>query len=435
MEEQAKIFQHHVVTIDDLGGLKRKINVTFDNFGAKSALDKAAELIRKNNIIKGYRKGKAPLHLVQKLYRKEVENIAKDFLANDGFLQACIEHKFVPLTTPKIEEFNFKIDGSFICSILVDQKPTISPVGYVGLELTKPNFNKQEVVETITSDLKAKCSKEISKEAVELGDVVSVDFVALDKEGKEITSGQDQRFAINPGLKEPFGENLIGVRVGEEVCCNTVLPEGYEERAGEEITVKIIVKSVTQNVEPTDEEMVGNLNLSTLEEYNSAMEQFANMEIDKKERAQLEEEIVDKLLDINEFEVPVEWVEEEKKYFLSQIGIETPDPQILEYAEGMARRNVRRTFVLDAIYDAEPQLRITQEEIDSIIKQEAERRGVSSLVLLKEIRDSSSLDAIVGSVRNKKVISYIISQAQFVKEQDPMVLSDENYNVPDNSLE
>ena len=422
---------HHVVTIDDLGGLKRKINVLFDNEGTKRALDRAAEMICKNYTIKGFRKGKAPSHLVYNYYRKEVENIAKDLLANDGFMQACSEQRFIPLSTPKIADFQFKIDGSFVCSILADQKPTINPVGYVGLQLTKPELNKQEAIEHIVEDLKARFAQEVSKEVVEMGDVVVVDFAAQDKEGKEITSGQDQKFAINPGLKEPFGENLLGVKVGEEHTCNTVLPEGYEDRAGEEITIKITVKSVSKSITPTEEELIGKFNLKTAEEFNGIINQMAEAELEKKSRAMMEEEAVDKLLEINEFDVPVEWVEEEKKYFLAQIGINTPDSQMLDYADGMAKRNVRRTFMLDAIYDAEPQLRVTQEEIDSIIKGEAERRGVSSLSLKKEIRDNKSLDAIVGSVRNSKVMSYIISQAQVVDEQPMVVVAEE---IPENPL-
>jgi len=173
MEEQTIQNWHHVVTIDDLGGLKRKINVIFDNVGTKDALNKAISTINKSYVVKGFRKGKAPANVIMGMYKKAVEDIAKDFLANDGFLRACTEQKLIPMTVPKIDNFNFKLDGSFVCEILIDQKPTINPVGYVGMQLTKPDLNKQEIVDNILSDYRSKHSKETPKEIVELGDIVS----------------------------------------------------------------------------------------------------------------------------------------------------------------------------------------------------------------------------------------------------------------------
>jgi len=432
MEEQTIQSWHHVVTIDDLGGLKRKVNVVFDNIGTKDALDKAIDAINKNYMIKGFRKGKAPAHIVMNMYKKTVEEIAKDSLANDGFLHACMEQKLIPMTTPKIDNYKFKLDGSFTCEILVDQKPTINPVGYIGLQLTKPTLNKQEITDNILSDYRSKFTKEVPKDVVELGDIVVVDFSAYDKNSKEISSGKDQKFAINPGMKEPFGENLIGLKIGDVSICDTVLPEGYPERAGEAITVNLNVKAVFKMEAPTNEDLVGKLNLGGIEEFNKAVEYATNREMNKKEREIIEENVVDRLLEMNEFDIPEEWVEEEKNYFFKQIGIDKPDEQLLEYAVGMSRRNVRRTFILDAIYDTEQQLRITNEEIDAVIKSEAEKRGVSTLVIKDEMKKGKMLDALVGAIRNRKVMDFILSQAQFVEEQ-PMHV-DCNCEVPENPL-
>ena len=259
-----------------------------------------------------------------------------------------------------------------------------------------------------------------------------VDFSAFDKSSNEISSGKDQKFAINPGMKEPFGENLIGLKIGDVCVCDTVLPEGYPERAGEAITVNINLKSVFKMEAPTNEDLMALLNFNSIEDFDKAVEYAANTEMNKKEREIIEENVVDRLLEMNEFDIPEEWVEEEKNYFFKQIGIDKPDDQLLEYAVGMAKRNVRRTFVLDAVYDAEQHLRITNEEIESVIKMEAERRGVSTLVMKDEMKKGKMLDALIGAVRNRKVMDFILSQAQFIAEQ-PMHV-DCSCDIPENPL-
>ena len=415
-EENAVILEnnwHHVVTVDDLGGLKRKVNIVFDGIGTNKALDNACGYINKNATIKGFRKGNAPNRVILQFYRKEVENIAKDILANDGFLHACMEQKIVPLSTPKIENFNFKLDGSFECVILVDQKPTINPIGYVGLQITRQDVDKGEIKTDIINEQMNIFKKEIEKEFVELGDTIVMDFKATDPSGVEITSGVDQKFEINSGQPAPFGENLVGLKKGELCTVSAVLPENHPN-AGDPFIAEVTIKSVFRMELPTYEDLKDCLKVDSIEALDKVIDDAAQNEKMKRERQICEESVVDKLLEINEFEVPLEWVEEEKNYFLSQIGITTPDEQMLEYANGMALRNVKRTFILDSIYDAEQQLRITQEEIDHVLKMEAERRGVSSLTFKKNLEQSKMLDALIGSIRNRKVLDFVLSQAQFV---------------------
>lgn len=423
---------HHVVTVDNLGGLKRKVNIVYDGVGTDKALNNACSYINKNATIKGFRKGNAPNRVILQYYRKDVENIAKDILANDGFLHACMEQNIVPLSTPKIENFNFKLDGSFECVVLVDQKPTINPIGYVGLQLTRQDANKDEIKNEIINEQMNKFKKEVEKEFVEFGDTIVMDFKATNPVGVEITSGVDQKFVINPGQPAPFGENLIGLKKGESSTVSAVLPENHPN-AGDPFVAEITVKSVLKAEVPTYEQLKDCLNLSSVEDLDKAIDDAAQNEKMKRDRQICEESAVDKLLEINEFEVPPEWVEEEKKYFLSQIGITTPDEQMLEYANGMALRNVKRTFILDSIYDAEKQLKITQEEIEHVLKMEAERRGVSSLAFKKNLEQSKMLDALVGSIRNRKVLDFVLGQAQFVEEEVHNHI-DCNCEVPENPL-
>ena len=92
-EQEIQNVWHHVVMLDDLGGLKRKITVTYDTIGTEMAINKSCELFSQNVQVKGFRKGKAPKNLIKKYYRKEIEKSAAQMLSTEGFMHACYEHK------------------------------------------------------------------------------------------------------------------------------------------------------------------------------------------------------------------------------------------------------------------------------------------------------------------------------------------------------
>jgi trigger factor len=409
---------HHVVTVDNLSGVKRKITIVFDSIGTRMAIDKSCDLLIQNVQIKGFRKGKAPKSLVEKFYRKEIEKSAAQGLITEGFLHACYEHKISPLTEPKIEKSNFNIDGTFTCEILVDQKPTFTPVGYVGMQLEKPKVNVEELCAHMLEDQRGHFSCEVQKEEVGLSDVVSIDFIAVGIDGKEVSSGKEQRFLISAGQPAPFGENLIGMKVGETRESETVLP-GNDSREPQTIKVMVILKSVVKIEKPSDEDLANKMGISSVEEMKNIIIQQAQNEAQRRFMQILEESAVDKLAELNEFEVPEEWEKDEEKYILQQINVKEPDDELLKYVSSMARRNVRRTFILDSIYDAEPNLKVTQEDVDEVIKAEAEKKGVSTIVVKDEIKKNKMVDAVFGMIKNKKVMSFILNQAQIVDSSVP----------------
>lgn len=407
---------HHVVTVENLGGVKRKVNILYDLVGTKNAIKKASEQIAPTVQVKGFRKGKAPGHVIETFFRKEVESHAANLLATEGFFFACRENKIVPLAQPKVEKAEFKIDGSFVCEIIVDQKPTISPVGYVGLELTKPKINVSEIYDQVLTEQRNNFKKEISKEVLEDGNIAIVDFSVMDSENKEVTSGADQRFFVRVGQEPPFGENLLGKKVGDTHEGEISLPDGFGPRAGEKVNVFVSIKSVLETVELDDENLAKEMNLGSVEELNSTLMGYAQQEANNRATQILQETVVDKLLEFNEFEVPEEWVNDEAKYIYQQLKVNSEDEGLRQYVEGMALRNVRRTFVLDSIYDSEQSLAVTQEDVDFVIKAEAEKKGVSTLIVKSELQKNNMMDSVIGLIKNRKVMDFILSQASVVDE-------------------
>jgi len=436
--EEVKIEEwHHVVTVDDLGGLQRKLHVVYDSTGVDMAIDKAIKMVGKKVTIKGFRRGKAPKQLVKNYCKKEIETTASSLLAHEGFLHACYEQKIQILGKPDVKDAEFKLDGTFVCDMFVEVKPSITPSGYVGLQLKDPEVDVDQIFNGSLENAKQQHATEVEKEEVEDNNDVLVSFVAMCK-GEEVAAGQEHRFKIAKGQQPPFGENLFGMKVGESRESEMILPDNFRKHAGELAQVIVSLKSVLAKVPPTNEELVERMKAPSYEELENMIRQHAETEANNRKRQAFEEMIVDKLIELHDFEVPETWVKDEEQYVGRQFNVVAQegeiDEELKKYIRKMADRNVRRTFILEAIYDAEQSVHVQQEEIDEVIKQEAERSGVSTLIVKKELKEKNMMDGVIGMVRHKKVVDFILSQAQIIKEGEEAKQSEESTEILENPL-
>jgi len=428
--EQTEERWHHVVTVEDLGGLKKKVNITYDLEGVGMAMDKATEFVTKRVQLKGFRKGKAPKQLVERMHLEDIKQFAMTMLAQEGFLHACYEQKLSPLNEPKIENSNFNLDGTFSCEVFLEVKPSITPSGYLGMALENPQVELEPIIAGLIEELREQHVTIQAIDEVKEDSIVDLDFWLL-VDNEEILTSKDHKFMIRAGQEPPFGENLFGVKRGEMASAKITLPENYGEHAGKEADVKMDIKMITERIRPTDEELADRIGLGS---YDDLVEQEVTpkaQEIaDERRRQILEERIVDKLIELHEFEVPESWVEDEEKYLFSQLGASMVkiDEEMTKHVREMAERNVRRTFIMESIYDAEKGLAITQEELDAFLKQEAERHNTSVVALKSDIKKKGMIDGVYAVIKHKKIMDMILSQAHIEK---PNVEGSEEPDVSD----
>lgn len=412
MEEIQKEEQlHHLVSVENLEGLKRKINITIDTVGVDLALDGALDVVSKKVQVNGFRKGKAPKKMIEKIHSEEIKNLAIFMLTQSGFSRACAEQNLTPLGEPKVDLAEICVDGSFKCEVLVEVKPIITPTGYIGMSLNKPVFNINEAFDQRLSDLKKyHCIKEVRSEISE-GFEVMLDFWVL-VDGNIISENKDKSFTINKGKEAPFGENLLGAKMGDMATHTMILPQEYPQHGGKQAEVKMDLKLVLEKIEPSNDQLIEKMKAPSFEELSKVIREDIEKSFKNQERANVEEQILTKLIDLHEFSVPEAWVADEEKYLASQLGVSNPDGEFLKNIKSIAERNVKRTFLIEAIYEVEKNLKLTEEEIELYIKSEAERLNMSSLALKSELKKQNMIDGVVGLLKNNKIIDFIISTAK-----------------------
>lgn len=405
---------HHIATMQDLDNLQKKIHIVYDNEGVDIAFDKACDLVSKRVQVKGYRKGKAPKPLVKNFFQEKIKIAASTLLANEGFLHACFEQKIQPLSEPKVEDAKFDVDGTFSCDIFVEIKPVIIPTGYVGMQIKKPKIDIKVLFDNILKEIKLQYASIIEKKEVEEGSTIEVDFEVI-YDNNAIIVKKSQQFEIYSNMEKPFGSNLLGMKVGEIRQEDYIIPSNFKQYAGSQAILFITLKKVSKKILPTDEELAKCMQIS-YEDLIKLVQQRVEIESSNRMRQILEEEVIDKLLETHNFDIPEKWVNDEIQYIIKQFGVKVDSTEeFYNYARKMAERNVRRTFILDAIYDAEPTLQITKEEVDELIKQESKRTGLSTIIIKDRLKNKNVMDSVFGMIRQHKVMEMILSQVQFIE--------------------
>ncbi len=415
MEELNENKWNHIVTVEDLGGLSRKVNVMYDSVGVQRAMENAAKMVSERAAVKGFRKGKAPLQLIKATCKKEIDTATKAILSQNGFFHACNEHRLFVLKEPVFKNAEINDDGTFTCDVFVEVKPDINPTGYIGLQLNKHSADKQKFVDKYLNELKVNHSITTETNVVENESVVTVDYnVVID--GDKVSFGSDHTFLVDGTQDPPFGKNVIGMKLNEVRIEEITMPNEVDKYAGQKASVEMVMKKITNKKQPTDEQLIEMLNLESFDKLLEILNKKADEEATMIENSSLEEQAMDRLLEMHEFEVPKDWISDEYNYISKQLGFENSDEKTGEFLVKMAERNVKRTFVLDAIYNEEPSLALTNDEINEFLKLEANVRNVSSLVLKEELKKNNMLDSFIAAIKHKKVLNFILSSASIITE-------------------
>jgi trigger factor len=401
--------------VNELEGLKRRIDIVYDAEAVQMAFDKATEVIGRQAIIKGFRRGRAPKAVVQNFCRDDIRKGASSLLSQEGYLHAVYENSLAPMSKPDVKDAMFHMDGTFSCSIFVEVRPEIKLSGYIGLQLKKPGVDQEAIVDQLIGGLREKHARMEDRDAAEPGAMVTVDYRVFIGDDV-LTDMQSQSFMIMPDGGSPIGPELVGMKVGDVRSDKMTVPEDFGRHGGEEADVRIELKGAQIPVKPTDEElaeaaMAEDETIGSFDDLLNRARQHAAAEAAKRIRQGLEMQVVERLLDLHAFEVPEQWVQDEINYLMSQMNVRNADEQVQKAVRELAEKNVRRTFIMDAVYDAEKQLQVSPEDIKRFIAAEAARLGMPEIALRRKIIKQNMMDSIAGSVKNAKIMDFLIAGA------------------------
>ena len=298
--------------------VKLTIEVGADEF--EKAMEKSYHKNKGKMTIQGFRKGKAPRKMLEKMYGPEIfYEDAANFVIPEAYEKAAKESKLEIVSRPEIDVVDIGKDKPFVFSATVAVKPEVTLGDYKGLEVTKKE------VKIMAADVNAEIdrvreqnSRMITVErAIKKNDIAVIDFEGF-VDGEPFEGGKAENHQLTIGSHsfiDTFEDQLIGKKAGDEVDVNVTFPEEYhaEELKGKPALFKVAVKEVKEKEVPkADDEFASEVSeFETLKEYKASIKKSLTEKAKAQATTEKENEVVEKAVANATMEIPEPMINEQ----------------------------------------------------------------------------------------------------------------------------
>ena len=307
------------VQVEKLEKNMAKLTIEVDAAQFEDAMKKAFNKNKNKFNIPGFRKGKAPRAMIEKMYGEGIfYEDAADEAINATCMQAMDESGLEIVSRPEVAVEQIGKDKPFIYTALVAVRPEVILGEYKGIEVEKADASvTAEDVEAELKKVQEQNARLLNVEdrPVADGDKTVIDFEGF-VDGKTFDGGKAEDYDLTIGSHsfiDTFEEQLIGRNIGEECEVNVTFPEEYHapELAGKPATFKVTVKEIKVKELPAlDDEFAGEVSeFETLDEYKKDIEAKILERKQKEAATENENRVVDKVAANASLEIPDKMVE------------------------------------------------------------------------------------------------------------------------------
>ena len=405
----------------------------------EKAIEKAYQKQKKQISIPGFRKGKVPRQMVEKMYGKAVfyEDAANELIP-DAYEKALEECEEDIVSSPKIEVTQIEAGKPFVFTATVALKPEVKLGKYKGVKVDKID------VEVTDADVDAEIDKEREKNArnitvedraVKDGDITTLDFEGF-VDGVAFDGGKGENYPLTLGsgaFIPGFEEQLVGAEIGKEVEVNVTFPEDYqaENLKGKDAVFKCTVKEIKEKQLPElDDEFAGEVSeFDTLAEYKEDVKKTLTEKKQKDAKNAKENAAVDAAVAVCEMEIPEAMLETQQKQMLDEFaqrismqGLTMEQyfqftgssyQQMFEQVKPQAEERIKARLVLEAIAKAE-NLEATEEEYEKELQNMSDIYQME-LDKVKELLGDREKKNIMQDLAVRKAAEFVADNAKETK--------------------
>ncbi|ATP41300.1 trigger factor [Solibacillus sp. R5-41] len=412
------------------------LTVTVAAVEVDKAIDGAFKKVVKQINVPGFRKGKMPRPMFEKMYGVEaLYQDALEIVINSSYPTALDESGVEPVDFPEIagtENFAKGTDFTYTATVTVKPEPKLGE--YKGLEVTKlsTEVTDEEVEEQITAQLAKKAELEIKEdEAIVDGDTAVIDFEGfVGEEAFEGGKGEDYALEIGSGSFIPgFEEQLVGAKSGETKDVMVTFPEEYhaEELAGKEAKFVVTVKEVKTKVLPELNDAFAkeiDPEVETVDALRAKIKETTAAQKEAESEGSLRDELVEKAAANAEVDVPQGMINTEVDRMIQEFGQRLQsqgmnlelyyqfsgqnEQALREQMAADAESRVRVSLVLEAIGQAE-KIEVSEEDINAEVEKMASQFGMTSEQILTALGGTSVLE---NDIRTQKTVELLVENAK-----------------------
>ena len=405
--------------------------VTVDGETFEKAINKVYKKQVKSINIPGFRKGKAPRHIIEKMYGKEVfyDDAMQDCYP-DALYEAAKEQNLEIVAVEKLEAVEAGKEGfTFKTDIIV--KPTLEVEGYKGFEIEKKSTEvTEELINEEIDKVRDRNSRMVTVEgrAAQNGDTAVIDFEGF-VDGVAFEGGKAEKYSLSLGSGNfipGFEEQVVGHEVGEEFSINVSFPEDYqaEELKGKAAEFKIKLHELKEKELPeVDDEFVKDVSeKETVAEYRDELRETITTRLKDEAEKDVDNQISEKLIELAQGDIPEQMYDNQAndmvRDFEMRLRSQGMDPKMYMQYMGMdmaalknmymdeAEKRVKLRLVLEAIAKQE-NVEVTEADLDEEYSKMAEAYKVE----VEQAKASVPADSLSEDIKVQKALDIVKNSA------------------------
>ncbi len=380
----------------------------------------------------GFRKGKAPLQMIKKMYGTAIEYEASEKIANARFWKIVKEKELKPLGEPTLIDINFEPGQNLSFKVQFDVLPKFEPVNYTGLEVDIPDYkvNDDDVEKEIKNILKTNGTKEIADFVEDEFTVIKTDITRIDENGMAIIGSSSNDMSIDlsdPKVNPQFADNAKGKKVDEKFTVSlhnhrhAKNDKGEDEVIHEDLQYEVHIKEIEKIVLPElNEELIKKLTKDRLtsveelrKEISTSIQQYYDNSMDDYLKGKFSTLIVQN----NPFAPPqfmvtntVDKMLEDEEKEAKRVKRPFNKNEAKEYFTPLAEKTVQWYLLKDLIAKKE-NISVNEDDLNALAEKEAEKTGLPFEKVLNYYKTSHYDDKLLDD----KVFEFLKANNKLTK--------------------
>lgn len=423
------------VQVEKLEKSMAKLTITVEAAKFDAAVDSAYQKNKGKIALPGFRKGKAPRAMIEKMYGTGVfyEDAANELIP-EAYETAAKESELEIVAQPEIEVTQMEKGTDFIFTATVAIKPEVTLGDYKGIEVEKKEAEVSEEEITAEIDRAREANSRlitIEDRATEDGDTVIIDFDGY-VDGKQFEGGYAEDYTLVLGSHsfiDNFEDQLVGKNLGEDVEVNVTFPEEYhvDELKGKPALFKVKIKEIQKKELPElDDDFAQDVSdFDTLDEYKADVEKKILENKENQIKREQEDQIIEKIIENAQMEIPQQMIAAQTRQMTQEfaqrlqsqgLSLEqymqftglTPQ-KMMEDLEPQALKRIQSRLVLEAVVAAE-NIEASDEEIDKELENMASMYQME-IDKLKELIGDDEKKQIGMDLAVQKAVEFVVKEA------------------------
>lgn len=416
-------------SVESINGCTKKLVFTFDKLDLSEQIKAAVKQKQKSVNIKGFRKGKAPLDMVEKVYGPQIESDALNRFVQQELFQAVTEEKLRVVGYPNFENIKYEAGKSVSFDALVEIFPEVKLKEMKGLSFSKDAVavTDEEVENVKKNYLNSRAEmKEVSDAKVKLakGQFAVFNFQGEKEDGErpENMKGEEFLLEIGSGQFIPgFEDGMIGMKKGEKKDINLTFPADYHVADLKDAKVKFEVEllEIKEKAFPEfSDELAKEFGFESAADFTTKTKENLTSQKEKQASEKLNQEILEKLIAENTFDVPAALVAQQEQYLredltrtLKSQGFN--DSMVGEYFNKWAGDltekatfQVKSGLILDNLAN-EFKVEATEADFNAKVEESAKLSGLELDQVKKYYSDAKIKQNLMYAIREEKTFDMI----------------------------